>query len=87
VPAGPAWPAPLPIPADRHPATAGFVPLAGAIRRNRTELVTLLIGGSLLQRNPIGSLPWLDYQLSIFNLPIATFRILTRIIKRHAEAS
>ncbi len=80
-------PSGLPIPGDRDPVTGGFVPLAKVVRRNRTEVLNILLGGSLLQRNPIGDLASLDYQLSVFALPVATFAVLTRITRRHAKAS
>jgi len=87
VPVGADGPFGLPIPGDRDPVTGGFVPLAKVVRRNRTEVLNILLGGALLQRNPIGDLASLDYQLSIFALPVATFGVLTRITRRHAKAS
>ena len=87
VPVGSAEPSALPIPADRDSEAEGFVPLAKVVRRNRTEVLNVLLGGSLLQRNPIGDLNSLDYQLSIFALPVARFAVLTRITRIHAKAS
>ena len=87
VPVGADQPSALPIPADRDPETGGFVPLAKVVRRNRIEVLNVLLGGSLLQQHPIGDLASLDYQLSIFALPVATFGVLTRITRRHAKAS
>ena len=85
--AGPDRPAALPILADRAAGSAGFVPLAGVVRRNRIEVLSFLLGGPLLQRNPIGNLRSLDYQLSIFGLPAARFGLLTRIVRTPARAS
>jgi len=63
----------------RHP----FTPLGLTVLLNGLEQSRQLIGGTLLQRRPIGRLRAFNFQVSLFSSQFVGFGVITRILRGH----
>ena len=68
-------------PVPRRPG--GFAPVGVVVSVNGCEQARCLLGGTLLQRRPIGALPSLEIQLSAFSSQFLAFSVTIVMCRRH----